>query len=396
MLKTLFILSDDPFGRDTGTNNKIRHIMKVFIQHSECSMIYIGDTKSNPSFDITLLYRTPPPLFSFKKKIFGILKLFFLRLPFFTSRYYSQDLIHYTQTHKELLDQYDIVFFDTIRTAQYRKFFSNPICILSPHDSPSLIMKLRTENTTWYKKIFYTFYTNVVRHYENRIYPTFQYVHFVIEKDKHFLHENGYKGDNLIVIPLSIDETFFIHNEKFKTDTLLFWGSLDIDQIREGLFFFLNEVWPLIPEQIKSTLTLKIIGGKNTSDYLKQTTDLIPLDWVEDIHTELEEAWVIIFPERGTGMKTRVMQALAKGKCVIGSSSAFQGLNITNGIQGCIADTVQEYSNSITKIITDEEFARSLEQHSQQHIATYFSNQAVGKKWEKIIHVCKNSIEKTV
>lgn len=390
MFKTLFVLSDDPFGKDTGTNNKIRHIMKVFAQHSQCAMIYIADTESKSTFDIRLLYRAPIPQFSLKNKIWAILKLIFSRQPIFIHRYFNLDLIDYIQTHQQALNQYDIVFFDTIRTAEYRKFFSNDVCILSPHDSPSLIMHYRTKHTNWYKKLFYTLYTDVVREYENKVYPTFQYVHFVVADDQTFLRDNGYKYDNLISIPLSIDESFFYSTPKKQNNTLLFWGSLDIDQIRDGLFFFLNDVWPFMPEKIKSTLTIKIIGGKNTSQYLKPAKEIVPLNWVEDIHTELEEARIIIFPETGTGMKTRVMQALAKGKCVIGSPDAFKGLKITNGIQGCIAETAQEYRAIITKIMTDTKLALSLEENSKQYITDHFSNQAVGHQWEIIIKKCKD------
>jgi glycosyltransferase involved in cell wall biosynthesis len=82
---------------------------------------------------------------------------------------------------------------------------------------------------------------------------------------------------------------------------------------------------------------------------------------VDDVRKELEEATALLVPMRlGTGVQTKVLEAMAAGVPVICSSFANSGINATPGEHLLVADTPAEYVASAEPLITDPALAERL------------------------------------
>ncbi len=142
-------------------------------------------------------------------------------------------------------------------------------------------------------------------------------------------------------------------------DTLLFVGNLDAGMENpnvQGLLWFLDEVWPLILERRPAT-TLRI-GGKTSAmvdDRLHATPrNLSLLGFVPDMAAAVRAAAVNLAPIRfGTGTRIKVLDALAQGGAVVGTTLACEGIGVEDGKQVCLADSAEAFAAACVELLND-------------------------------------------
>lgn len=102
-------------------------------------------------------------------------------------------------------------------------------------------------------------------------------------------------------------------------------------------------------------LMLYIVGDQ-PPPHIQQmaNTHLVVTGRVPDVTPYLDQAAVVVVPLRlGGGMRVKVLEAVAAGKAVVASPLAVQGLDLVDGTHVLLAETNQQFSDAIKRLLAD-------------------------------------------
>jgi glycosyltransferase involved in cell wall biosynthesis len=143
-----------------------------------------------------------------------------------------------------------------------------------------------------------------------------------------------------------------------ENDTLLFVGSNTAPNV-VGLRWFFEAVWPLV-RAARPAATISVAGG------VARSLDSVPegvrmLGVVPDLKLYYRDAGLVISPLRtGSGLKIKLIEALAAGKAIIGTTVTAQGVeNIVAGAM-IITDDPVHFARAILDHLNDSEKRRAL------------------------------------
>ena len=136
---------------------------------------------------------------------------------------------------------------------------------------------------------------------------------------------------------------------------LLFVGNfLHLPNV-DGLLWFLDEIWPLLHEDIRA-VGLEVVGHHPPEAVFRSAaTGVIIRGWVPDIEPLLRSARLSIAPLRyGAGVKGKVGEAWSFGLPVVATTIGLEGM-IEPGNPACLAgDTPAEFVRAIERTYRDE------------------------------------------
>jgi len=138
---------------------------------------------------------------------------------------------------------------------------------------------------------------------------------------------------------------------------LLYVGSLDWEANRDGLLWFLKEVWPLVAAKHVGIQCI-IIGRNPGSEIALEVSRLAGVEllgFVDDLEPYYAQARVFIAPLRfGSGIKVKVINALCRGLPVVTTSVGAEGLHVESGHEMFIADSPVEMAKDIDALLANE------------------------------------------
>ena len=128
---------------------------------------------------------------------------------------------------------------------------------------------------------------------------------------------------------------------------MLFYGYWRRPENRDGLLWFLREVYPLLP---RGTVRLAVMGAGLSADFVR--TRLAPLGvrylgFTENPIEEILKSEAVLVPLfQGAGVKVKVIDAFSAGMPVIGTELAFEGLpDMPRLVRR--ADTARRFAESV-------------------------------------------------
>jgi glycosyltransferase involved in cell wall biosynthesis len=158
----------------------------------------------------------------------------------------------------------------------------------------------------------------------------------------------------LDVFPVALDfEKYQVDLTKTSFPTLFHLGAMDWRPNKEGLEWFLDEIWPDI-EKLNGELRFYIAGKNMQKQFFDYDSDnLIVEGEIFDAVEFMNSKAIMIVPLlSGSGMRVKIIEGMAMQKCVIATTMAAEGINCKHGVDILIADTPDEFYRSILQCIT--------------------------------------------
>lgn len=156
------------------------------------------------------------------------------------------------------------------------------------------------------------------------------------------------------IFPVALDfEKYKIDFSKTNFPTLFHLGAMDWRPNKEGLEWFLDEIWPDI-EKLNGELRFYIAGKHMQRQFFDYDSDnLIVEGEVSDAIEFMNSKAIMIVPLlSGSGMRVKIIEGMAMQKCIIATTMAAEGIDYTNGVDILIANTADEFYRYILKCIT--------------------------------------------
>ncbi len=143
---------------------------------------------------------------------------------------------------------------------------------------------------------------------------------------------------------------------------LVFTGVMDYYPNVDGCIHFVQEVLPLVQAE-NPHCTLTIVGSKPTAAIraLAENPSVTVTGFVEDVRTYLSNANIAIAPLRmARGIQNKVLEAMAVGLPVVGTTSATQGVDGVPERDYLLADSAADQARAINRLLSEPEEARLL------------------------------------
>ena len=178
---------------------------------------------------------------------------------------------------------------------------------------------------------------------------------------------------------------------KKKNASLSFFhiGAMDWKPNKEGVAWFLKNVW-----QHTTHFSPLHLAGKGMKLPLKKNESIVEHGFVENAKKFILDHDVMVVPLfKGSGMRIKIIEAMALGKCVISSSLGAEGIAYKKNQSILIADTAQEFITHINTLQQSPDKAEQIGNNAYELIKEKYSTLALEKEiipfLNSVIHSAK-------
>lgn len=281
-------------------------------------------------------------------------------------------------------EKFDIIQIEGTFVAPYYDVLrqnSNAPLILRQHNVEFQIWERLAFNETnpikkWYLKLL----AKRLRQYEQEIINKFDAVVPVTADDAQLFKNLGCTKP-IFVSPAGIDTNYWQPSDSENPFHVFHLGSLEWAPNREAVLWFIKDVWPSILAIDKRFILY--IAGKNMPPFMQKmkTENVQMVGEVRDGADFAKDKAITIVPLlSGSGIRLKILEAMAASKLVISTTIGAQGIECENGKNILIADTSEEFADYFKKISENQSCYDDVRKKGFELIKSSYSNEAVVRR----------------
>lgn len=167
---------------------------------------------------------------------------------------------------------------------------------------------------------------------------------------------------------------------------VVFLGKIDYAPNLDALNRFVREIVPTI-RKWKSDFCVDVVGVCSASNQKKfSRQDVRFLGYVESLPNVLSRYAMMCAPVFvGSGLKTKILDAMACGLPIVGTELAFENIPVENGTHCLIAKSTCEFSEHIRKLAGSPVLQKKLSIKSYKLAHSLFGEKQVLNKWSNAL-----------
>ncbi len=292
----------------------------------------------------------------------------------FVSEEFTQELIATLKTQA-----YDVILLESLYVTPYINVIrqhSNACIILRAHNIEHRIwerLALATGNPL--KKQYLRLLTSRLLKYEMSVLPTVDGIAAITDKDAAFFRQ--YSGKTIVrVVPFGImPDTYIYTAQEGRHISLCHIGSMDWMPNQEGIKWFLMKCWSGVHTVFPDVKLL--LAGRNMPPWFKRNTwpNVEIVGEVDDAQSFICNHAVMVVPLlSGSGVRVKIIEAMALGRTVITTTTGAEGIRYTSGHNILIADTPIAFYEQIKFCIKDPEACAEIGRNARELIERCHNN----------------------
>ncbi len=135
-----------------------------------------------------------------------------------------------------------------------------------------------------------------------------------------------------------------------------------------------SNIWPHIKKAVPEA-RLSLIGrSANDFQLPADSSDIQIFADVDDIEEFFKTLDVMVYaPDDSSGIKVKVLEAMAWGVPVVGNGAAFEGLSVTDGENVGLSETDEGLCSRAVKVLTDRNHARSIREEARRLVDEHYA-----------------------
>jgi glycosyltransferase involved in cell wall biosynthesis len=173
-------------------------------------------------------------------------------------------------------------------------------------------------------------------------------------------------------------------------NAVVFIGGMDWMPNREGVEWFLEKVWVKVLTQLPHAKFY--LAGRNFPDEIRtlKVKGLVIVGEVEDAKAFISSKAISIVPLfAGSGMRVKIVEAMALGRAVISTSIGAESLAYTHGKDILIADDAQTFADEVVRVLSNKTLRLSLGNFAQQLVEEVYDNRKISQRILDFVKLAK-------
>lgn len=393
-MKVLFLTNKVPFPPNSGypivVYNTIKGLLKLGV---EITLFSINPNKDHidpediydPVFESIQFHHYN---LDTEVNVMGALFNIFSNESYNVSRFYAEDAARLLENILRE-NNFDIIQFEGLFVVPYLdvvKVNSRAKLIYRAHNIVFDIWERMASTERFTPTRYYLqFLARRLKDYETEQINRFDQIFAISEPDRQSIVRFGCET-NLEVFPVALDfDKYVTDPAKTSFPTLFHLGAMDWRPNKEGLEWFLDEIWPDI-EKLSGELRFYIAGKNMQQQFFDYDSDNVVVEGeVFDAMEFMNSKAIMIVPLlSGSGMRVKIIEGMAMRKCVIATSTAAEGIACQHGRDILIADTPDEFYRSILQCVTNPNRWREIGEQARKTAEQHYNIDTIT---QKMLHI---------
>lgn len=392
MKNILYLTENLDFYADSGAKIKTINTLHCLNKNFKVKVLSLNSEKKlNNNYqknlkNIDFTYLADPRIeIPIKKRLLETLTNYLLGKPYYFFQYKNlkfKNLVN--DTIKSLKP--DCIHIDHLTMAQYLPQTKNEKWVYEEHN---IEYKLRFEMAKFSKKIGYHWLIWLIESIllffqERKIIKKFDYVFTISKSDQRALTKITKKNN------VYLQNIFMpIKNNKKKTQatkqTLLFVGDLEWLPNRQGISWFIKEIFPKL-----DNVKLNVVGQIDSAFKQQHENSKISFwGYQKEISNFFNHADIFIAPLKiGEGVRLKILDAFSRKIPVISSKNAIKGLTVKHKQELLIARDNSEFISLIKKVLDKKIETNTILENALSYLKENHSNdenKKFIKRYQKIL-----------
>jgi glycosyltransferase involved in cell wall biosynthesis len=220
---------------------------------------------------------------------------------------------------------------------------------------------------------------------ESRVIPRYDVVTTVAEADAARLRALA-RGARIEVVPNGVDANRFITGSAEQNEErIVFVGAMSYAPNIAAVEYFARQVLPLIRSD-RPNAQFVIVGRDPAPSVQALAGDGVQVTGgVDDVRPYMEEAAVVVVPmQSGSGIKNKVLEALAMERAVVATPLAVEGIAATAGEHLLVASGAPELADGVLRLLADPDERRRLGRAGRRLVTDRYTWDACAERYETL------------
>lgn len=182
--------------------------------------------------------------------------------------------------------------------------------------------------------------------------------------------------ENVCVSPTGIDEERIKKSSSVQNKSIFYIGALDWIPNQEALRWFLEEVWSKLQSQFPDWNF--VLAGRNAPDSFINYVKQFRVDFrgeVPDAFQFIDAHQLMIVPLlSGSGMRIKILEGMARSKCIVTSSIGVEGIHATHKKNIIIADSAETFLHNISDLLTNPDQIAEIGKNACSFVAQEYNS----------------------
>lgn len=409
----LFVMSRFPFPASSGRKTSLYHYCRILHEKLGYRLVVAAflETNDNPLLKPDFIDRFEIlPSAGNAERIKNIIgnSLILRKYPLQVALYLSKKAANIVNNIKKE-EKPDVIIGDMVRSTEYIKNYSS-YTIADLDDRISLRYKRQLESNIERINPYGAFLTkvpviirkvlllksikiavvkneiNLLNRYELSVGRQCDAVIFVAEKEADDF--NIELGENkAFAVPIGVDIDSFYYRQCGKEYNYIgFLGSLSVAHNENAVRHFIDDIFPLVLEEVPDAKFL-VIGGGASEDLLKMSSDnVLFTGYVNDVRKYLEKCKAFVCPMSfGSGIKTKNLEAMAMGLPVVTTSIGAENIGAVDNQDWMVADITTDFAKKLVSLLVDVEKRNKLAKSASRYVCNNFSWNNTENMFKKLL-----------
>ena len=197
------------------------------------------------------------------------------------------------------------------------------------------------------------------------------------ETDKNILHRY-LPNTNIYTSPALTNANKTISNLSFREcRDLVFLGGGNHFPNADGILWFTQRVWPILKRRGFND-NIYVVGKweKDIKQLINSKCSSVQFTgFIEDVHSFINGKITIVPIRIGSGMRMKILDAMAAVSPIVTTSKGCEGLPLTNGSDCFIADKEEEFCNCIMNLKSDIQLQKQMVSNCSNKLHTILDSQ---------------------